>query len=394
MQPGTVAGRLSPAPADGEAYRFEIGGGHWIFGMDNEVRRFLRPFADMKETERRCSVFFSKKDLLVPYPLQYNTHLLGAKTRKKILDELSCFDKAGKDFNSVTLKEWLLGNFGQTLCELFFWPFNKLYTDGLYDKIAPQDNYKTPVNTGLIKSAPGKNLLLGYNAVFSYPGQGLDVLIDRMAKKCDITYQKRVTKIDIVKKKVYFNDAKAVKYNKLYSTIPLNRMMELTGLKVEAEPDPYTSVLVLNIAGVPGKRVPCDHWLFIPDSDSGFHRVGFYSNVDRAFLPKSFHRCGGRVSMYIEKAYRRGRKPSKNETARYIESVQRELTKYGFIKEVEVIDTSWIDIAYTWSWPGSFWRERALRILEKYRIFQLGRYGRWKFQGIAKSIKDGLEIVS
>ncbi len=33
VRPGSTQ-RLSQAPADGEAYRFEIGGGHWIFGGD------------------------------------------------------------------------------------------------------------------------------------------------------------------------------------------------------------------------------------------------------------------------------------------------------------------------------------------------------------------------
>jgi hypothetical protein len=48
----------------------------------------------------------------------------------------------------------------------------------------------------------------------------------------------------------------------------------------------------------------------------------------------------------------------------------------------------------TWSWPGSRWRELALRKLEEHRIFQVGRYGRWIFQGIADSIRDGFILGS
>ena len=36
VRPGEKT-RLAQAPADGEAYRFEIGGGHWIFGGDPGV---------------------------------------------------------------------------------------------------------------------------------------------------------------------------------------------------------------------------------------------------------------------------------------------------------------------------------------------------------------------
>ena len=56
------------------------------------------------------------------------------------------------------------------------------------------------------------------------------------------------------------------------------------------------------------------------------------------------------------------------------------------------MDLTWIDVAYTWSWPGSKWRQEALRVLEEHDIHQVGRYGRWVFQGIADSIRDGFVV--
>ena len=55
-----------------------------------------------------------------------------------------------------------------------------------------------------------------------------------------------------------------------------------------------------------------------------------------------------------------------------------------------MVDSTWIDVAYTWTWPDSRWRQLALQQLEKFGIYQIGRYGRWEFQGIADSIRDGL----
>src|SRR5262249_60583870 len=71
----------------------------------------------------------------------------------------------------------------------------------------------------------------------------------------------------------------------LVTTLPLNRMMEMTGLTTQAKPDPYTAVLVLNVGAVRGPRCPDDHWIYNSDAKSGFHRIGIYSNVDRSFLP-------------------------------------------------------------------------------------------------------------
>jgi len=57
---------------------------------------------------------------------------------------------------------------------------------------------------------------------------------------------------------------------------------------------------------------------------------------------------------------------------------------------VEVADPTWVDVAYTWRWPGSRWREEALTMLEARGIFPVGRFARWRFQGIADSVRDGL----
>ncbi len=48
--------RLVRPPADGEAYRFELGGGHWIFGGDPEVLARLHALAPSQRYERRAAI--------------------------------------------------------------------------------------------------------------------------------------------------------------------------------------------------------------------------------------------------------------------------------------------------------------------------------------------------
>ena len=377
MRPGGKD-RLSEMPKDKEAYRFEIGGGHWLFGKDAKAQEFLKGITSVKSYRRNSSVYFVKKDFYAPCPLQNNLRFLGKKIAANILKETADINNE----NVSTMKQWLLKSFGTTLCELFFWPFNNLYTAGLYEHIAPQDFYKTPVDA----------LPTGYNEKFVYPEEGLDTIARKIAKECNIDYGKRVSKIDINTKKLYFEDGNIVFYDKLISTLPLNKMAEVTALDIDEERDPHTSVLVLNIGAVRGKQCPDSHWLYIPDSLSGFYRVGFYSNVDTSFLPASSHGHKDRVSIYIEKAYEGDKKPKEEELKLYKGSVAEELQKWGFIKDVEIIDSNWVDVAYTWSWPGSAWKQKALTALKDNDIYQLGRYGRWSFQGIIDFIKDGLFI--
>jgi protoporphyrinogen oxidase len=198
-----------------------------------------------------------------------------------------------------------------------------------------------------------------------------------------------VVKINVQDKEVHFADGSMAAYDTLLSTLPLNVALTMSGLVVEAKPDPYTSVLVLNIGAVRGEKCPDEHWLYNPDARSGFHRVGFYSNVDSSFLPKSARQHNEGVSIYIERAYLGGTKPSAGEIDDYASAVVKELQEWGYIAEAEVVDPTWIDVAYTWSWPGSRWRQQALHTLQEHGIYQVGRYGRWIFQGIADSIRDG-----
>ena len=127
------------------------------------------------------------------------------------------------------------------------------------------------------------------------------------------------------------------------------------------------------------------------DSRSGFHRVGFYDAVDPDFLPAPNRRAKDRVSLYIERAFVGGQRPSPEATERYASEVVRELQDWGFLGAAEVVDPTWIDVAYTWSWPGSAWTRQAMRTLEQHRVFPSGRYGRWNFQGIAESIRERSE---
>ncbi len=359
-------------------YRFELGGGHWIFGGDRSISQLLRDATPMKAYRRRAALYFAKQQRYVPYPLQSNLAHLEPEVAQQAAAEMQNAAKHELE-PARNMKGWLVQRFGPTLCDYFFNRFHELYTAGLYDRIAAQDEYKSPQRANR-----------GYNEDFVYPIAGLDSLAMRLAEPCVVAYGKRATGIDVQRREVTFADGSGAKYDALISTLALNRTLELAGLDVAAESDPYTSVLVLNIGATRGPAFPDQHWLYVTDAESGFHRIGFYSNVDRSFVPATNGRGPSRESLYVERAYEGGAKPDALQISRYMDAVIRELRQWSFIDEVEVVDASWIDIAYTWSWPGSAWRLEALQALEGRSIHAVGRYGRWIFQGIADSIRDGL----
>jgi hypothetical protein len=128
----------------------------------------------------------------------------------------------------------------------------------------------------------------------------------------------------------------------------------------------------------------------VPESASGFHRVGFYSNVSDTFVPRSVREAHSHVSLYVERCCLGESRLTEHQVADYLGKVIAELQQWGFIDTVEVCDSSWVDIGYTWSWPCSTWREDAVARLREANIRQLGRYGRWAFQGIVDSLQEGM----
>jgi protoporphyrinogen oxidase len=381
---------LYSAPEDQEAYRFEIGGGHWIFGGDPAVIKFIKSQVPVKSYKRKSSVYFSKDDLYVPYPLQNHLSYLGKDLAIRAVNEIIS-SPGGKP---TSMADWLEQSFGKTLLERFFAPFHELYTAGLWKQVAPQDSYKSPVNINLALQGAYEKIppAVGYNVTYLYPRPGLNVLSQRMADNCDIEYGKKIEEINLKKKEISFSDGSVNKYKNIISTLPLNTMLDIAGLNVDEQNDLHTSVLVFNIGATKGKRCPDDHWLYIPDSKSGFHRVGFYSNVDVSFLPNSSRKDNDRVSIYVERAYKPDSKPSKKQINSYSKKVVKELQSWKFIEQAETVHPTWIEVAYTWSVPGSNWKQAAIKQLENEGIYQIGRYGRWIFQGIADSIKDGFFI--
>lgn len=381
--------RSFESPTDDESYHFEIGGGHWVFGGDPIIKRFINALSPFKKYSRKAGVYLPDQKIMVPYPIQNNLHSLDKKIANEALHQLL---EQKTDSKIETFEHWLKASFGETLCNLFFYPFHDLYTAKLYKQIIPQDPHKSPINKEeIVAGFHGKaSTNVGYNPTFIYPEKGLDNLVRKLAERCDIRYDKKVTKIDSKNKSIDFADGTRMLYENIISTLPLNIMAKLANIDVGEKPSPSPSVLVFNIGAIKGSQCPEEHWIYIPKSRSGFHRVGFYSNVDTMFLPKSHRKNNDRVSIYVEKAYPENSKPEDNDIRKLGEEIIKELQDLNWIKEVEVCDPTWIETAYTWSWPNSTWKEKTLKSLENAGIYQTGRYGRWEFYGIADSIRDGL----
>lgn len=354
-----------------DGYRFEVGGGHWIFGGSPEVLDLLHGLTPLVAHERRASVHFAGVGRSVPYPFQ--DHVAELDPQLAVLAS----GEGGGAPTGPTMAHWLEARFGPSLCDRFFHPFHERYTAGLFRELAPQDAYKSP---------QGQQ---GYNTTFRYPPAGLDVLTRALASGSDVRYGHRVTAIDTDTRVLAFADGTEAGFDQLVCTLPLDVTLELCGIGPDqaGPPDPHTSVVVVNIGGTRGPACPTDHWVYDAESIAGFHRYGIYSNVDRSFVPEG---DPGRVALYVEHAVPGGQRPEPADEQELVRATVDELVSRGVVDRVEVVDVSWVPSAYTWTRPGSTWVADALDLLAARGVQQVGRYARWHFQGIADSVAEGL----
>ncbi len=363
-----------------ELYRFEKGGGHWIFGGDPEIRQIFGSFQELAEYERKAAVYLKKYEQYLPYPIQANLQLLPRELRVLKDQEIP-----GPHQNApVTMSDWLQQEFGETLYSAFFQPFHELYTAGLFQYIAPQDAFKSPRRDSDAAES------YGYNSRFLYPRGGLSALFRSIADSCNVMYGKCVVRIDPNNRILHMRDGSQIPYTTVLNSLPLHETLQMARLDPGSAGDPWTSVLVLNAAATRGAYCPDAHWVYTPHNKPGFHRVGFYDNVDPEFLPVSERGKKRITSLYIEKAFPAGTILTERDIAEISQSMLEQLREWGYIEQVLIADPTLIPVAYTWRTPGSTWREDAIALLESCGIIQMGRYGRWQFQGIAASFREGM----
>ena len=331
-----------------EGFEFDSGGPHWIFG-ENKGFEFIKSLVYLKTYQRDAGIYYNK---IFPYPIQ-------------------TFAEQSNSGTPGYFKDWNNSRFSKELCNMFFHPFNEKYMAGLYDEVIQFDAYKTP-----------KTGSKGYAPSFHNPEGGLNVLVNKMAEMCHITLNKRAVAVLPEQKQVIFEDGKNVGYDRLISTIPLNSLLHICGKKDFSLP--YSSVFVLNIGATPGINFPKEHWLYIPFCKSGFHRVGFYTNVEPEKAPK------GMVSLSIEIAFA-GVDYWELDVPYIIRNFVEELQSWRWIEDVIVTDPTWVKVAYTWN-KSETERIEHLEWLRQKDIISIGRYGKWKFCGLTESIQDGLNV--
>ncbi len=348
--------------------------GHFYHFKTDEMKKFF--IEKMKGEEiinqiKNTKIYYKNK--LINYPFQTNIHQL---EKEEFIDCLyDLYNKTEKE-NYENFLDMLYGKFGKSIVEKFLKPYNeKLYACDLnnLDKNAmgrffPYADIKQIINN------MKKNENVSYNNTFLYPRKGAISFLNKLYENLNpkqIILNTEIRHIDIENKIAILSNGEEINYRYLINSIPLNKFFELVDdentKKLEQEVS-YNKVLVFNL-GFENKSQNKEHWIYFPEKDINFYRVGFYNNI----LDEE------KLSMYVEIGF------SKEDSI----DVENELTKtldnlkkIGIIKDNNLKEYSTIimDPAYVHiNEKTNIKVQEYIKKLEKEDIYTTGRYGAWTY---------------
>jgi protoporphyrinogen oxidase len=140
--------------------------------------------------------------------------------------------------------------------------------------------------------------------------------------------------------------------------------------------------------GLDGPVLKPDHWIYFPDEELPFYRIGFPTNFSDRVAPEG---CG---SIYAEVAYSDGSCP---EVEKVAGKVLETLFSTGLIDPSTGI-SSRIDLAMPCAYVfHDLYRanhlDSILESLGEKDILSVGRYGAWEYSAMQDAVEWGLSAV-
>src|SRR3989454_363120 len=187
--------------------------------------------------ERRALVF--SKGVYTPYPFQANLHGLPPEVVQECVGAFveALVRRAAEgepDPSRLNFRDWTERSFGAGIARHFLVPYNtKLWRTDLDEIECGWVSWSIPRPTlkEVLDGAFGTTVRgLGYNPTFLYPRRGgIIVLPEALARRgAEVRFNETVTAVDAAARAVHLAGGRVVRYERLVSTLPLDRLLAIT----------------------------------------------------------------------------------------------------------------------------------------------------------------------
>jgi protoporphyrinogen oxidase len=342
--------------------------------------------------ERRAAIY--SKETTTPYPFQANTYGLPPEVVKECLIGFVESMQAGNNGGPNNFHDFILRTFGHGIAKHFMLPYNEKFwkqdlrtiTSDWVSWSIPKPSLEEVVNGALGLTNKG----MGYNPKFIYPKNGgIDRLPQAFAQPIrNVRMMETVESIDPKKKYIRMTSGMEEPYDSLISTLPLPtlfRMLKDTPDSIRSAALNLHAVSVLNInLGIDRPDINDQHWIYFPEDQYIFSRVGFPMNFSKSVAPS------GTSSVYIEITHPHGQAV---DVERAFERSMLDLQKCGILRKGDAVLTRHVlDIQYAYVVFDEHRQthlQNLIDYLESRNIFTAGRYGRWDYYSMEDSILSG-----
>jgi protoporphyrinogen oxidase len=290
--------------------------------------------------------------------------------------------------------DWVLKTFGAGIAKHFMIPYNEKFwkqdlrtiTSDWVSWSIPKPSLEEVVNGALGLTNKG----MGYNPKFIYPKQGgIDCLPQALSKTVkNLNTATHVEHIDLKRKYVRMAGGREESFDYLISTLPiplLYRMLTDTPDTLKDAASKLSAISVLNInIGVDRTRISDQHWIYYPEDQFIFSRVGFPMNFSNSVTPKDTS------SMYIEITH----PPDENLSVdAAFERALADLQKCGILrKDDRILTRQILDIQcgyVVFDQHRQTHLQNLIDYLASRGVYTAGRYGRWDYFSMEDSILSG-----
>lgn len=324
-------------------------------------------------------------DGYVDFPFQKNIHQLPRE------DFLACLvDLHFRDQGPVeNFREMLYARFGRGIAERFLVPYNeKLYATDLanLDVEAMGRFFPFADEDEILRNFVAADNA-SYNATFTYPEGGAIQYVHALASKLDrarILTSTPVTQID-PERRVAHTPQGEIQYEYLISSMPFDRLLRAANVEHDANLYSANQVEIFNL-GFDAKGPEGVHWIYYPQRELPFYRVGFYDNIMGT----------DRMSLYVEI----GRAPDYQLDPESV-GATREAVLDGLRHAGVLTDQKLLSSHHVLLDPAYVHITRASRrdVAEKRRrfasrgVYSIGRYGGWTYCAIEDNIVEARALA-
>lgn len=335
---------------------------------------------DFVQAVRNAKILINKS--YIGYPIENHLYQLDSAMTDQIIEDLLKIISSNEGTKERSFESFLIENFGKTLYEIYFKPYNKKIWNTNLSRIPlewldgklPMPNIRNIILSNILRS-PESGMV---HSMFWYPKSGgSQFIIDRLSKNLSINTNFKLTSIEFRDKKLMVNEN--LNFDRLIYTGNVKDLISIIQINDETLNKLLSKTKMLKSNGTSNVLCETDRtnlsWLYLPEEKFLCHRIiytGNFSELNNASISENRRSC------VVEFSGKHS-----------IDNINKELPELpGNLKP----------IAYNYE-PNSYVIQDndtrdiindLKRHLEKYNIFLHGRFAEWEYYNMDVCIEKSL----